>query len=77
MTGGGVPVWCYAGEDIWALTGDAGGSALPTELGPWVLRKMLTITGSDPDEAEALQLIREHGFCCFDPVPTDEEAISQ
>ena len=32
------------------------------------------MTGSDPDEAEALDLIGEHGFCCFDPAPAEAAA---
>ncbi|ARR57585.1 hypothetical protein HY78_29140 (plasmid) [Rhizorhabdus wittichii DC-6] len=73
MTGDGVPVWCFEGPDLWALAGDEAGHALPADMGPWTFKKMLVIGSSDPDEAEALQLIRENGFCCFDPAPTDSK----
>ena len=29
---------------------------------------------SSPDEAEALRLIRDHEFCCFNPILTPTEA---
>jgi len=67
-----VVVWCFAGPDMWALTDDEIGHGLPADLGPWTFRKRLTIDGARPDEAEALRLIREHGFCCFDPMPETE-----
>ena len=74
MTDDAVPVWCFAGQEMWALTGDETGHGLPADLGPWTFRKRLTLDGSNPDEAEALQLIRDHGFCCFDPIPAVAEA---
>ena len=70
---GAVPLWCFAGADVWALTDDQTGAALPDDLGPWILRKGLTIDGINPEEAEALRLIDEHGFCCFDPIPADAD----
>ena len=70
----GIPVWCFAGRDMWALTDDEAGHGLPADLGPWTFRKRLTLDGASPDEAEALQLIRDHGFCCFDPLPAVAEA---
>ncbi len=74
MIDDGTPIWCFAGPEMWALTDDETGQVLPADLGPWVLRKSMAMTGSDPDEAEALDLIREHGFCCFDPAPAEAAA---
>jgi len=68
----GVAVWCFAGPAMRALSDDEAGHGLPAGLGPWTLRKSLTIDGASPDEAEALRLIRKHGFCCFDPMPETE-----
>ena len=70
----GVTVWCFAGPSMWALTDDETGQSLPADLGPWTLRKRLTVDGTNPDEAEALRLIHEHGFCCFDPIPSEADA---
>ncbi|WP_242154445.1 hypothetical protein [Sphingomonas sp. BAUL-RG-20F-R05-02] len=64
----GIPVWCFMGRDVCALTDDEAGHLLPVELGPWTFHKRLTMDGSRPDEAEAIRLIRDHGFCCFDPL---------
>lgn len=70
----GTPIWCFAEPEMWALTDDETGQVLPAHLGPWVLRKSMVMTGSDPDEAEALALICEHGFCGFDPALAEAAA---
>lgn len=67
-------VWCFAGLDMWALTDDQAGHGLPADLSPWTFRKHLTIDGTSPDEAEALRLIRDQSFCCFNPIPTAAKA---
>lgn len=52
-------VWLFSGADgLSALTIDGEGANLPDELGPW--SKVRAV------EQEAIALIGEHGFCCFD-----------
>ena len=50
----------------YALTADEEGASLPTYLGPWEALRSLSISDKNEDEAEALLLIREHGYCCFE-----------
>ncbi|MDB5582281.1 MAG: hypothetical protein JWR80_7457 [Bradyrhizobium sp.] len=52
-----------------ALTADASGASLPGVEGSWQQLKEVTLPGVDKDELEALDLIREFGFCCFDESP--------
>ena len=62
-----MEVWLFAGADrLRALTGDRDGGNLPDDLGPWALVRPVTLEGEAPDEEEAIALIGEHGFCCFD-----------
>jgi hypothetical protein len=42
------------------------GTSLPPVEGSWRRLKEVTLSGVDRDEQEALDLIREFGFCCFD-----------
>ena len=61
-------VWCFEGSGgLWALTSDEAGGNLPIEHSPWRAHKAIDLTGNGADEEEAEQLIREHGFCCFEP----------
>ncbi len=60
-------VWLFSGADgLSALTVDGGGTNLPGELGPWMKVRAVTLEQNTPDEQEAIALIEEHGFCCFD-----------
>jgi len=61
-----VDFWCFKADGgLWALTGDASGANLPVELGPWTLHQQAELKGDAQDERQAIQLIEEHGFCCF------------
>jgi hypothetical protein len=61
-----VEVWCFkAAGGLWALSRDASGANLPTELGPWSFHQTAELHGLADDEREAIELIEEHGFCCF------------
>jgi hypothetical protein len=63
-----MQVWCFVNPDnLWALSSDEAGDCLPPELGPWTFRKTAMLGGIDDDERTAQDLIRQHGFCCFDP----------
>lgn len=60
-------VWLFNGADgLCALTIDEEGTNLPDELGPWSKVRSVDLEGDAPDEQEAVALIGEHGFCCFD-----------
>lgn len=60
-------VWLFDGATgLHALTLDGEGSNLPDGLGPWVKVKAIELKSDAPDEQEAIGLIDEHGFCCFD-----------
>lgn len=60
-------VWHYQNPDrLYALTADKDGSNLPDELGPWVLRGSVTLLGQADGEREAISLIAEHGYGCFE-----------
>ncbi len=60
-------VWLFDGGDgLHALTLDEEGSNLPGELGPWVQVRAIELKNGTPDEQEAIALIGEHGFCCFE-----------
>ena len=62
-----MQVWCFVGAGgLWALSGEESGACLPDHLGPWTFLKIATLDGGEQDEREALALIGEHGFCCFD-----------
>lgn len=59
-------VWLFAGADgLHALTTETDGSNLPGELGPWAKVRSVELKDDAPDEQEAIALIGEHGFCCF------------
>ncbi len=63
-------VWCFSGTDgLGALTGVENGANLPSKLGPWRPVTSTVLRDDQADEAEARQLIAEHGFCCFDEAP--------
>lgn len=68
-------VFCFVGANgLWALSDDEAGERLPPELGPWTFLNTASLNGIGEDEKEAEALIREHGFCCFDPaVPPENE----
>ena len=56
----------FEGTDlVRALCADESGSALPSELGQWTFVGQAVIDGDGSDEAEARDLISDHGFCCF------------
>lgn len=60
-----LDAWLFAGAaGLMALCADPNGDPLPNEHGPWT--RMRDVTLDHADEAEARQLIKEHGFCCFD-----------
>lgn len=60
-------VWLFSGPDgLSALTSDGEGVNLPDELGPWTKVRDIELLNDSPDEQEAIALIREHGFCCFE-----------
>ncbi len=60
-------VWLFDGANgLRALTGEGEGTNLPGELGPWTKVKAIELKPDAPDEQEAMALIGEHGFCCFD-----------
>lgn len=62
-----MEVWLYSnGTELYALTGDSDGSNLPAHLGPWSKRQSVTLCALDADEQKAIELITEHGYCCFD-----------
>ncbi|MCH4894964.1 hypothetical protein GO308_17820 [Sphingomonas sp. SFZ2018-12] len=60
-------VWLFSGaQGLSALTVDGDGGNLPDELGPWSKVRAVELQNDTPDEQEAIALIGEHGFCCFD-----------
>ena len=60
-----MAAWLFAGAaGLMALCADADGGLLPDEHGPWARIRQVTLDHAD--EVEARQLIKEHGFCCFD-----------
>jgi hypothetical protein len=60
-------VWLFNGSGgLSALTIDGEGANLPDELGPWSKVRAVKLERDAPDEQEAVALIGEHGFCCFD-----------
>ncbi|MCC2979046.1 hypothetical protein [Sphingomonas sp. IC4-52] len=61
-----MTVWLHSNaEKLYALTADEKGASLPSDLGPWEALRSLSISDEAEDEAEALMLIQEHGYCCF------------
>ena len=61
-----MQVWRFSGADgRGALTNDEQGAKLPADLGPWRRASTLTLLHEQADEREAMCLIAEHGFCCF------------
>jgi len=62
-----MDTWLYSGAGkVWALTRDQDGVNLPDHLGPWELVRLVSLDGDGSDEQEAIALIEEHGFCCFE-----------
>ncbi|MDB5577562.1 MAG: hypothetical protein JWR80_2738 [Bradyrhizobium sp.] len=62
-----MQVWIFRSRSgMLALTVDATGASLPPVDGSWRQLKEVTLAGADRDELEAIDLIREFGFCCFD-----------
>jgi hypothetical protein len=62
-----LKVWFFTGADgLSALTIDGEGINLPDELGPWNRVRALELQSDSPDEQEAIALIDEYGFCCFE-----------
>ena len=62
-----MSAWLYRNDDhLFALVADRAGSRLPAELGPWTYLKQVELTGRDADEAQAIALMLEHGYCCFE-----------
>ena len=60
-------VWLYYGpRRLKALTREQDGSNLPDDLGPWERVRSVSLHEDAPDEQEAMVLIAEHGFCCFE-----------
>ncbi len=63
---GGMEVWLFVGADgLHALTGREDGSNLPSDLGPWKPRRAVELDSAEPDDSRAIELIAEHGYCCF------------
>lgn len=62
-----MDVWLYTGANgLHAITSDVAGANLPDNLGPWFLNRAVTLQASMADEQEAITLIAEHGYCCFE-----------
>lgn len=62
-----MKVWLFAGAgDLRALTCDGEGANLPEDFGPWAIVRAVELLDDAPDEREAIALIGEHGFCCFE-----------
>ena len=62
-----MDVWHYQSRDrLYALTVAEDGSNLREDLGPWMLRGPVTLLDQAEDEREAISLITEHGYCCFE-----------
>jgi hypothetical protein len=60
-------LWLYSGSgSLRALTNDSEGANLPSDLGPWTLERAVWLQGDAPDEQEAMGLVEQHGYCCFD-----------
>lgn len=64
---GRMDVWLYIGANgLHAITSAEDGANLPGDLGPWVLERALRLQASMADEQEAITLIVQHGYCCFE-----------
>lgn len=62
-----MDLWLYSGPgSLYALTNHREGGNLPEDLGPWKVLRSVRLEGSSVDEQEAIALINEHGYCCFD-----------
>jgi len=62
-----LKVWLFAGAgELHALSCDGEGTNLPEDLGPWEMLRAVELQDDAPDEREAISLIGEHGFCCFE-----------
>jgi hypothetical protein len=62
-----MDLWLYTGPGaLRALTNEPAGANLPADLGPWGLVRFVRFEGSAPDEREAIALVQEHGYCCFE-----------
>ncbi|ATY31161.1 hypothetical protein [Sphingomonas psychrotolerans] len=62
-----MDAWLFSNSDrLHALTIDEQGSNLPAELDPWTLVRFHSLDGTAADEQEAIALIEEHGYCCFE-----------
>ena len=64
---GRMDVWLYiSAKGMHALTRVEDGANLPDDLGPWVLERAERLQTSMADEQEAITLIVQHGYCCFE-----------
>jgi hypothetical protein len=63
-----MDAWLFSNSDrLHALTIDEQGSNLPAELGPWTpVRPYALDAAAAADEQEAVALIAQHGYCCFE-----------
>ena len=60
-------VWLYSSSGpLHALTREKGGANLPDNLGPWRKIRCVRLRREARDEQEAIALVSEHGYCCFD-----------
>ncbi len=62
-----MDAWLFSGPDrLHALTIDEQGDNLPAELGPWTPVRRYALDATAADEKDAISLICEHGYCCFE-----------
>ncbi|RZF63868.1 hypothetical protein EWE75_13820 [Sphingomonas populi] len=62
-----MDAWLFSNSDrLRALTAVELGDNLPVELAPWAPLRRYFLDVKAPDEQEAIALICEHGYCCFE-----------
>lgn len=62
-----MDVWLFSSPDhLHALTIERQGCNLPAELGPWAPVRPYSLDPGAPDEQEAIALIANYGYCCFE-----------
>ena len=62
-----MDAWLFSNSDrLHALTTDKQGENLPADLGPWTLVRLYSFDAAADDEQEAIALMKEYGYCCFE-----------
>jgi len=62
-----MDAWLFSNSDrLHALTIDERGDNLPAGLGPWIPVRCYSLDATASDEREAIALLDEHGYCCFE-----------